>query len=178
MTRRPSSAYCSLVIRLVIGVLSTGVAAGAAGPAARSGAAVPSPAAYSPHSAWLKEATSPSFGWLVNSARHVVGASQHVLDEAVQRLLGPDLDEDSRARRVERLQPFTNWTGDATWRPSKSIIAVDVGVGRIELARHVGHDRQLRGVHVEPAQHVFRRLARRRDDRGVEGVADRDPRRR
>src|SRR5690242_14789126 len=51
----------------------TGAArAGVAGARTVAGAgagSTPSPAAYSPHSAWLSEAASPCLGWLVNSGR-------------------------------------------------------------------------------------------------------------
>ena len=41
----------------------------------------------------------------------VVGGAEHVLDEAVQRLLRPDLDEDPRAGVVERVQSLDELHG-------------------------------------------------------------------
>ena len=68
------------------------------------GAAAPRPAAYRPASAWLNDATSPALR-VVGEQRQdvVVRVAEDVLDEAVQRPLGADLDEHPRARVVQRL---------------------------------------------------------------------------
>ena len=61
-------------------------------------AAVPRPAAYSPHSAWLNATMSPDLGWLVNSATaSSCAADDHVLGEPVQRLLRARVRRTSRA---------------------------------------------------------------------------------
>ena len=87
-------------------VAGVGAATGAGAGAVRGAVAGarPRPDAYSPQSAWLNDATSPSFGWLVNSARTSSCSAEHVLDETVQRFLRADLDEYPRAGVVEGLQ--------------------------------------------------------------------------
>ena len=48
----------------------------------------------------------------------VVVMAEHVVDEAVQRTLRPDLDEHAGTRVVQSVQsPLTNCTGDATCLP-------------------------------------------------------------
>ena len=107
---------------------------------------------------------------------HVVVGAEHVLDEAMQRALGPDLDVDARPGVVQGAQPL-----DELHR-RRDLAAEDLdhlcrrGGGRVELARDVGHERNPRRLHVEPLERAAQRHRRRRDDRGVEGVADRDAR--
>ena len=57
--------------------------------------------------------------------------------------------------------------------PDGNIFVTDSRAHRIELAVDVGDDRDVRGLEIEPAQHPPQRFGSRSDDRGVEGVADR-----
>ena len=104
----------------------------------------------------------------------VRAAAEDVVGEALQRPLGTDLDEDARAGRIQRLQPLHELDRRG------HLAAEDVdhlgrrpGAHGIELSAHVGDDGQRRRLEPEPPEHEAQRLARRRHDAGVEGVAHR-----
>jgi hypothetical protein len=106
---------------------------------------------------------------------HVVVLVQDVLDEAVQSLLRTHLHEDARPRAVQRAQTADELHrgGDLTSEQVDHRLAV--GRRWVEVPGHVGDDRQLRAAQVQTAQRLLQRCAGRSHDRGVEGVADRDP---
>ena len=106
---------------------------------------------------------------------HVVVLVQDVLDEAVQRLLRPDLDEDPRPGFVQRPQAADELHGGGDLTPEQVDHRLLIGRHRVELTGHVGDDRQVRAPQVQAAQGLPQWLGRGRHDRGVEGVADRDP---
>ena len=100
----------------------------------------------------------------------VVLGAEHLLDEAVQGFLGPDLDEHAGARVVQRAQALDELhrLGDL---PAEDLQhRLGVGVLGIELPGHVRDDRQLRPAHFEAAHRDLQRLARAGHDLGVEGV--------
>ncbi len=105
----------------------------------------------------------------------VVLAAQDVFDEAVEGLLGPDLDENARARGIQRLQALDELDGRRDLLAGEVEHGLGRGVRGIELAGDVGDDRKHRGPHVEATQRVAERHRCFRDDRRVEGVAHGDP---
>ena len=67
---------------------------------------------------------------------------EDVLDEALQRPLRADLDEDARAGVVERLEPLDELDGRGDLlREEVDDLRPDVAVRRVELAGDVGDDR-------------------------------------
>ena len=80
------------------------------GLAERAGRAAGAPAsrgrlAHSPHSAALRDGTSPFFGWLVNSASTSSWLAPRTSStKPCSAFFGPDLDEDPRAGVVQRVQ--------------------------------------------------------------------------
>ena len=104
----------------------------------------------------------------------VVHRAEHVLGEAVQGLLRPDLDEEARARRVQGAKAIDELHGRCDLPSQEVEHRLEAGVGRVEVAGYVRDDRQGRGVQVESSQRPAQRLAGWRDDRGVERMADRD----
>ncbi len=112
---------------------------------------------------------------VVRVERHDVGpAAEDVVGESLERPLRPHLDEDARPRGVERLEPLheLHRRGDLP-REDVEHRGVCARPDGVELAAHVGDDRQRRRLEPEPAEDVAERLARRRHDAGVEGVAHR-----
>ena len=118
---------------------------------------------------------SPAFGWLV--ARLTIPwriVAEDVGDEAAQRPLRTDLDEDRGAGSGEVVEP-----GDELHRrrnlPGEQVehLGHDIGPARVEVAGDVGDDRQHRRSQLEALEDAAQRLARRRDDRRVERVAHR-----
>ena len=71
-------------------------------------------------------------------------------------------------------RPFTNCTGDGhLFAEQIHHLRHDVGPGGIELAVHVGDDRNARRLQAQTLHHLLQRLARPSHDRGMERVADR-----
>ena len=109
---------------------------------------MPTPAAYRPHSAWLRAVASPSLGWFVASGDDIV--AEDVGGEALQRLLRPDLDEDAgalvvqRAQAVDELHRRRHLGGQQVEH-----LGHHVGAHRVELAGDVGDDRDLRRPQLE-----------------------------
>ena len=69
---------------------------------------------------------------------HVVVAAQDVLDEAVQGLLRAHLDEDPRARVVQRVQAADELHRRGDLPAEEVEHRLGVGVRRVEVAGHVG----------------------------------------
>ena len=103
---------------------------------------------------------------------HVGLAAQHVVHEALERLLGADLDEGAAAFPVHGLQTLDPLHGRGDLQLEYVLDALDRG--RVQLAGDVGHQRQQRLGDAQPVQHFAQRLAGRSHDPGVEGVADGD----
>ena len=80
--------------------------------------------------------------------------AEDVLDEALERPLRADLDEDARAGLVERLEPLheLDGRGDLPARGGRSTFGRDVAVRRVEVARDVRDDRELRPLDPEPLE--------------------------
>jgi hypothetical protein len=94
----------------------------------------------------------------------VVRRAEHLLDEAVQGLLGPDLDEHAGAGLVQGVQALDELhrLGDL---PAQDLQhRLGVRVGGVELAGHVGHDRQLGPAHLQAAQRHLQAARSPRDD--------------
>ena len=104
----------------------------------------------------------------------VVLGTENLLDETVQGLLRADLDEDPRAGLVEGVQALDELhrLGDLAAEDLEHRLGVRRD--RVELAGHVGHDRQARPAHLEAAHRDLQGLAGPGDDLRVEGVRDRD----
>ncbi len=100
--------------------------------------------------------------------------AEDVLDEPLQRPLRSHLDEHPGALAVQRLEPLDELDGRGDLPAENVEHRRRVGVRRVQLAGDVGDDRHPRAAHVEPGQCDLEGLRGRRDDRGVEGVADRD----
>ena len=132
----------------------------------------PSPAAHRPHSAELNETTSPGLGWLV--ARLSTSSPSTSEAKPCSARLGPTSTKTRAPCVIERAQALDELDrrGDLP-REDVEHLLLDVVAGRVQLAVDVGHDRQLRGLQAQPLQRRAQRRARRRDDLGVEGVADR-----
>ena len=110
---------------------------------------------------------------MVGGEAHDVVIAEHIGREALQRVLRADLDEDPRARVVEGVQALDELHGRGDLaREHVEHLLDDVAVGRIELAVDVRDDRQLGRTQAETLEHRAQRDARRRDDLGVERVAD------
>ena len=77
--------------------------------------------------------------------------AEHVLGEALQRLLRADLDEHPRAAVVQRPQPLDELhrRGDLAGEQVEHL-RVGAVAGRVELAGDVRDDRQLRRLQAEP----------------------------
>ena len=113
-------------------------------------------------------------GMIREQREHVVVFAQHILDEAVQRLLRTHFHKYARAGLIQRAQPLDELHGRRNL-PRQNVEHGGSGVGPrgIELAVHVGDDRQFAGLEVQALQSVPQRLAGGRHDRGVEGVTHR-----
>ena len=174
--RRPSSAYCSRGHRgppaRDRGGIDRGGDFGRGVRGCGESGANPEPGGVQPAQRLVERGDIAGFRVVGEQGEHIV--AEDVLDEAVQRLLGADLDEDAGTRRVQRAQPVDEPDRRGHLAAEQVEHGVDVGVRRIELTGHVRHDRQTRRPHVEPAQCGLQRFAHRRHDRGVESVADRD----
>ena len=107
--------------------------------------------------------------------QHVIVLAEHILDEAVQGPLGADLDEHAGTGVVQGVEPLHEL------HRRRHLLAQEVehrlgrGVRRIELAGDVGHQRDARRKYVETSQAGDQRHRGGCHDRGVEGMADRDP---
>src|ERR1039457_1416114 len=88
-----------------------------------SSAGYPRPAAYRPASAALKEGKSPFLGWLVNRVR-TSSCSEPSTSSAkpCSARFGPTSTKTRAPASYRVCRPLTNWTGEATWRPSASSI--------------------------------------------------------
>ena len=138
------------------------------------GSSNPTPEAHMAQSAWLIAASSPSFGVVGVHRQYVVVVTEDVLDEAVQGPFRADLDEETSACVVQRVQPFHELHGRGDLFAEVVEHRVGGGIGGIELARHVGDQWNARRAHIEALQGGNQRYRRGGHDRGVKGVADRD----
>ena len=110
---------------------------------------------------------------VVGEERDEVGiAAEHIIDEALERLLRAALDEDPTALRVKRLQALhpLHRRGDLQLKH----VLDRLNRGRVDIAGDVGHQRQGWLADVQAVQHVAQRLGGRGDNARMEGVADRD----
>src|SRR5512132_334976 len=104
-------------------VLTAGpVADAAAGTTGRAAVGKPRPAAYSPHSAWLNDGTSPNFGWLVNSAETSSCEPSTSSTKPCSAFFGPTSTKTRAPASYSVRRPLTNCTGEATCRPRTSSI--------------------------------------------------------
>ena len=100
--------------------------------------------------------------------------AEHVFDEPVQRSFRADFDEDAGAGVVERVEPLDELHGRRHLAPEVLAHRLARRVRWIELAGHVGDQRDLRRLDVESLQRRHQGHGGRRDDRGVERMAHRD----
>ena len=136
----------------------------------------PTPAAYRPHRAWLKATSSATFGWLVKSATTSSCSEPRTSStKPCRAFFGPTSTKTRAPGAVERLQALDELHGRGDLPAGELQHGLGGGTRRVEVTRHVGDDRLGRRLQLEPAQRVDERPGCRRDDRGVEGVADRDP---
>ncbi|OQC41260.1 MAG: hypothetical protein BWX64_01026 [Acidobacteria bacterium ADurb.Bin051] len=103
-----------------------------------------------------------------------LAVAEHVLHEPLERPLRSDLDEEAGAGGVEPLEPGdeADRLGDLAREQLDHLRDHLVAARRIEVAGGVRDQRQAGWPEVEPLEHERERFARRRDDPGVEGVAD------
>ena len=102
-----------------------------------------------------------------------LAVAEHVVDEALERLLGSDLDKGANTFGIERLEPLHphDRRGDLQLEER-----FDLGDRRrVEAAGHVGDDGELRRRDPQAVEHDAQRAAGRRDDPRVEGVAHGQP---
>ena len=110
-------------------VMTTGEPTGAArvtseiSATSAAGRAAPNPAAYSPHSPWLNAVASASLGWLVDSADTPGRWPSVSSARLASARLGPTSTKVRTPSAYSVSRPLTNWTGEATWRASRSTIA-------------------------------------------------------
>ena len=76
--------------------------------------------------------------------QHVVAAGEHILHEAVQRTLGADFHEHARAGVVQRVKAFHELHRRRHLLAEAIEHRLGGRVGRVELAGHVGHQRDAR----------------------------------
>ena len=107
----------------------------------------------------------------------VVLGGEHFFDEAVQSLLRPDLDEDAGTSLVQGVQAFDELHGLGDLATQDLEHGLGVGRGGVEVAGHVGHDREFGAADLQAAHRDLQRSAGAGHDLGVEGVRDRDPHR-
>src|SRR5512139_707345 len=111
-------------------VVSTGDGVAAVTADVAAGRAYPRPAAQRPHSAALNDGTSPLLGWFVNSASTSSCAPSTSSTKPCSAFLGPTSTKTRAPASYSVFRPQTNWTGDATCRPSRSsIVSVSASGG-------------------------------------------------
>jgi hypothetical protein len=93
---------------------------------------------------------------VVREERGDVGpAAEHVVDETLQRLLGPDLDERPDTLGVERLEPFDPLHRGGHLLRQQVLDRLDAR--RVDVARDVGHERDARRRDPQPIEHAPQR---------------------
>ncbi len=100
--------------------------------------------------------------------------TEHVVDERREDALGTDLDEDARAEAPGGLEALYELDGRGDLpRQQVEHLRAQLAAGRgIELAGDVADDGNARRLQAQPLEDAPQRLACRRDDLGMEGMAD------
>ena len=99
-------------------------------------------------------------------------AAQHVIDKALERALGANLDKHTHAVGVHRLQALHPLHGRSDLKFEDVLDALNRG--RVALAGYVGDHLKLRLADEQAVEHGAQRRAGRGHDLGVEGMADGD----
>ncbi len=115
----------------------------------------------------------PELGVVHTHRHHAVALPEHILGETLQGAFGSHLHEHPRTGGVQRIEALHELHRGGHLLPEDVEHLVTGGwIHRVELTRDVGHDRRGGWREAQAREHFAERLARLRDDLGVERMAD------